>query len=125
MKRLILILLASLAALSAAAEISPRASLGRNDKVNISSPTPTETITRVELSEEQKPFVAAGNAFAVKCLKSLFDDESMVFSPLSLQYALALAANGASGETAAEIVQALGFGEDKAALNSYCNRRCR
>ena len=32
MKRLILILLASLAALSAAAEISPRASLGRNDK---------------------------------------------------------------------------------------------
>ena len=89
--------------------------------IGISSPEPTETISGVELSESQKPFVAAGNEFAVKCLKALFDDENMIFSPLSLQYAFALAANGASGETAAEIVQTLGFGEDKAALNAYCN----
>ena len=89
--------------------------------IGISSPEPTEIISKVDLSEEQKPFVAAGNEFAVKCLKALFDDKNMIFSPLSLQYALALAANGASGETAAEIVQTLGFGEDKAALNAYCN----
>ena len=114
---LALLIAASVAVCSCKDDGTPKVT----NPINISSPTPTETITRVELSEEQKPFVAAGNAFAVKCLKSLFDDESMVFSPLSLQYALALAANGASGETAAEIVQALGFGEDKAALNAYCN----
>ena len=114
---LALVIAASVAVCSCKDDGTPKVT----NPINISSPTPTETITRVELSEEQKPFVVAGNAFAVKCLKSLFDDESMVFSPLSLQYALALAANGASGETAAEIVRTLGFGEDKGALNAYCN----
>lgn len=87
----------------------------------ISSPSPTETISKVELSESQVPFVAAGNEFSLKCLKALFDNKNMVFSPLSLQYALALTANGASGETASEIVEALGFGEDKLSMNAFCN----
>ena len=113
--------LALLAAASVAVCSCKDDNQGVANPIKISSPEPTETITRVELSEEQKPFVAAGNEFAVKCLKSLFDEESMIFSPLSLQYALALTVNGASGETAAEIVRALGFGEDKAALNAYCN----
>ena len=89
--------------------------------IRISSPSPTETISKVELSESQVPFVAAGNEFAIKCLKALFDNKNMVFSPLSLQYALALTANGASGETASEIVETLGFSEDKPSMNAFCN----
>jgi serpin B len=67
--------------------------------------------------------VAGSNAFAFKCLSELYnaDPGSMVFSPLSLQYALAMTVNGASGETAAEITKALGFNADMEALNAYCN----
>ena len=96
-------------------------SAGVVNPIKIASPSPEEQISRVALEDSQIPFVTAGNEFAIKCLKTLYDNENLVFSPLSLQYALALTANGASGETAGEIVRTLGFGEDKAALNAYCN----
>ena len=46
----------------------------------------------------------------------------MVCSPLSLQYALAMTANGAAGETLNEIITTLGYGSEGIdALNAYCN----
>lgn len=95
------------------------------DRINISSPKPKSAITRVSLSDEQKEYVNAGNTFAFNCLKDLYGQSrggSLVFSPLSLQYALAMVANGASGETRDEITSCLGFGEDPDAMNSYCNK---
>ena len=50
----------------------------------------------------------------------MYDDENLVCSPLSLQYALAMTANGASGETFQEIIDFLGYGEEGIdALNEY------
>ena len=93
------------------------------DPIAVSSPRPDAIITKVSLTPEQLTYAAGSNAFALKCLHELFkeDASSMVFSPLSLQYALAMTANGASGETAAEITRVLGFDTDIAAINAYCN----
>lgn len=91
------------------------------DPIDISSPEPTETLTKVTLSEEQQTYMNAGNAFAFNCLEQLYDGNTVIFSPLSLQFALAMAVNGASGETAEEITKALGYGTDVKALNRYCN----
>ncbi len=91
------------------------------DPISISSPTPTEKITKVSLNETQQGYVRAGNAMAFRFLKELYEGKDMVCSPLSLQYALAMTANGASGETLQQIIDFLGYGEDGiAALNEYC-----
>ena len=87
----------------------------------IESPTPTVQISKVSLSESQIPYVAAGNEFALRCLKTIYNDKNIVFSPLSLQYALALTSNGANGESADEITNAMGFDGNQEALNSYLN----
>lgn len=94
------------------------------DRIDICSPVPKEAITRMSLSEEQIDYVNAGNNFAFKCLKDLSDgsNESLIFSPLSLQYALAMAANGASGETREEIINCLGYGKEIDELNTFCNK---
>ena len=94
-----------------------------DEPITLTSPQPTQFINSVSLNEAQKDYVDAGNQFAFNCLGKLFAAEpgSMVFSPLSLQYALAMTVNGASGETAAEITKALGYGTDLKALNEYCN----
>ncbi|NLD21318.1 MAG: serpin family protein [Bacteroidales bacterium] len=93
------------------------------DPIKISSPEPTEFITKVSLTEPQREYVDAGNAFAFKFLQKVYANKqsNVIVSPLSLQYALAMVVNGASGQTASEITSALGFGDDVAALNKYCN----
>ena len=75
--------------------------------ITISSPTPTVAITKVDLNETQKGYVQAGNAMAFRFLKQLYQGKNLVCSPLSLQYALAMTANGASGETLQEIIDFL------------------
>lgn len=93
----------------------------RKDSNQISSPTPTEQITKVTLNETQQGYVAAGNAMAFRFLKEMYKGESLILSPLSLQYALAMTANGASGETLQEIIDFLGYGDERIdALNEYC-----
>ena len=93
-----------------------------DNPISISLPSPTEALTKVVLTEEQQSYVDKGNGFSLNCLAELYKEtgSSMVFSPLSLQYALAMVANGASGETAAEIIKTLGFGEDINSLNEFC-----
>lgn len=90
------------------------------EPIAIESPVPTEQITKVTLNETQKGYVEAGNRMAFRFLEEMFEDENLVCSPLSLQYALAMTANGASGQTLQEIIDFLGYGEDGIdALNEY------
>lgn len=90
------------------------------DPITITSPTPAEQITKVVLSDTQKGYVQAGNAMAFRFLKQLYKGDNLICSPLSLQYALAMTANGASGETLQEMIDFLGYGADGIdALNEY------
>lgn len=89
--------------------------------ITISSPTPTQQISKVSLDDTQKGYVKAGNSMAFRFLSQMYDGSDLILSPLSLQYALAMAANGASGETLQEIIGFLGYGSDGIdALNAYC-----
>jgi serpin B len=68
----------------------------------------------------QSGYVEAGNTMSFKFLKEIYCGENLICSPLSLQYAIAMAANGASGETLQEIIDFLGYGEEGIdALNEY------
>ena len=88
--------------------------------INISSPSPTEQITKVSLTDTQAGYVEAGNSMSFRFLKEMYDGENLICSPLSLQYALAMTANGASGETLQEIIDFLGYGEEGIdAINEY------
>lgn len=88
--------------------------------ISIASPQPTEQIEQVSLTPTQRSYVDAGNKMAFRFLSEVFSDENIVVSPLSLQYAMAMAANGASSETLQEIVDFLGCGSDGiASLNEY------
>ena len=90
------------------------------DPITIESPVPTEQITKVSLDETQKGYVESGNRMAFRFLGEMFENKNLVCSPLSLQYALAMTANGASGQTRQEIIDFLGYGEeDIDALNEY------
>lgn len=90
------------------------------DPITISSPSPTEQITKVSLTDTQAGYVEAGNNMSFRFLEEMYDEENLICSPLSLQYALAMTANGASGETLQEIIDFLGYGEEGIdALNEY------
>ena len=69
------------------------------DPITMETPTPTEQITKVSLTETEKGYMKAGNAMAFRFLDKMYEGTNLIVSPLSLQYALAMTANGASGET--------------------------
>lgn len=93
------------------------------DPIQMSSPQPTEQITKVSLTAEEAAMVQSGNSLTFKLFPLLQQGgKSFVFSPLSLQYALGMTANGASGKTLDQIVAALGFGNDIGKLNALCNK---
>lgn len=88
----------------------------------IEQPTPKTQLTRVGLDETQKGYVKEGNKLSFRFLQQLSQEnrKSFVCSPLSLQLALAMTANGAQGETLQEMLDVLGYGsEGMAALNAY------
>ena len=91
-----------------------------DNPITVSSPSPTEEIWTVCLNEDQSAYVAAGNDMSFKLLGEIYDGENLIYSPLSLQYAMSMVANGAKGETLDEIVDFLGYGKDGLdALNEY------
>lgn len=95
-----------------------------DEPIEITSPTPATVLAKVDLSATQQRYVKSGNALAFRLLQGLYaaDPANMVCSPLSLQYALAMTANGAAGETLNEIITTLGYGSEGIdALNAYCN----
>lgn len=102
-----------------------------NDPIMVSSPQPKEQITKVSLTREEAAMVGYGNELTFKMLPLLREgNKSFIFSPLSIQYALGMTANGASGETLAQMLGTLGFWDknqelassDIHAMNSLCNK---
>ena len=89
---------------------------------SVQSPTPTEQIDKVQLTKAEAGYVSAGNQMAFRLLPKLNEGRNVVYSPLSLQYALAMTANGASGNTLRELVDFLGYGQDIDALNAFSKK---
>ena len=88
----------------------------------IEQPAPKTELTRVALDATQKGYVQEGNKLSFRLLQQLAQENqgSFVCSPLSLQLALAMTANGAEGETLQEMLDVLGYGQEgMAALNAY------
>ena len=101
------------------------------DPIKVSSPQPKEQITKVSLTSQEAAMVGYGNELTFKMLPLLREgNKSFIFSPLSIQYALGMTANGASGETLSQMLGALGFWDknqelissDIQAMNSLCNK---
>lgn len=93
-------------------------------EITVTSPMPTKAIDAVHLTAEQQACVKAGNKLAFNFLYQLHKNHpgNLICSPLSLQYALGMTANGASGQTLTEMLAAMGYGPDGlSALNAYCH----
>lgn len=69
--------------------------------------------TNITLTKSQTELVSAGNALASDLMKIIASNESksFIFSPLSVEYALAMVNNGAAGETENQIRSVIGFGD--------------
>ncbi len=81
-----------------------------------------EKKTYIELTPAQNGIGKQTPAFAWNFFDAVSDNvnENIVVSPLSMEYVLALAANGAAGTTQSEILAALGFdSNDLDNLNTY------
>lgn len=89
---------------------------------SVKPPVPARQISRVSINEEQKGFVSQSNAFGFKLLQHLYhsNQSNIALSPLSIQFALGMTVNGARGETASEVTNVLGFGENVDAINTFC-----
>ena len=69
----------------------------------------------IKLTVGQQKFVEKGNGFALNLLKEVAAQEkkSFMVSPFSVEYVLAMLANGAAGNTRDEILGLLGFGPEQ------------
>lgn len=77
------------------------------------------------LTKAQEGYITADNTFAVNLLSkmdSLYADKGYFFSPISISTALSMLLNGTQGETAKEIIDAIGHGDDIDAVNDYYNQ---
>ena len=108
MKRLIAILLVLAMALGMAA----CSQVSANDLMKDVPAKAVDVLPNMEAG------AAAAADFGVRLFKtSIEEGENTLISPLSVLYALAMTANGADGETLAQMEQVLGMGVDN--LNSY------
>ena len=85
----------------------------------------------ISLTEEEKQLVESNNNFALNLFRKIRESQqttdngqqSLVFSPLSITYALGMMNNGAAGQTQQEINEVLGFGDAGAdAINAFCRK---
>ena len=86
-------------------------------------PKPSEQIDRVPLTRAEESFVQAGNEFAWRLTRKVWeanqDRKSVILSPLSVQYALGMLGNGADAQVAARLAEVLGY-EGTDAINAFC-----
>ena len=85
-------------------------------------PKAAHEIDRVPLTRAEEAFVQAGNQFAWKLTKKVWDGgekKSIILSPLSVQYALGMLGNGADAEVSAQLAAVLGY-EGTDAINEFC-----
>ena len=77
----------------------------------------------IELTKTQSEYVKKNNEVAFTLFKDIMESHNgkgFVFSPLSIEYALSLVANGANGQTQDEILSFLRFSKDDIrGLNDY------
>lgn len=81
------------------------------------------TFKKIELTTRSADLAQAGNSFAINFINRVNKAEKgdWFVSPLSMQFLLGMLLNGANGQTAAEICDVLGYGEDEvAAVNEFC-----
>lgn len=80
------------------------------------------------LTDAQDSIIAKNNAFAVKLFEKTAKMQSTVISPVSVSYLMAMLANGANGQTKADIMKALQLEEkdldDMNALYKMMIQRC-
>ena len=81
---------------------------------------------RIDLRSEEQTMVGADQSFAFEFFENIFleeaagDNENFMVSPLSLSMALAMTANGASGETKAAMYETLKLGDfSDDVINAY------
>lgn len=86
--------------------------------------TPLTPPVKIELSAAERTSVADINALGARMFAELYDatESTPAFSPLSAQMAMALTANGATGETLDEMLAVLCPGGTLADLNSLCKK---
>ena len=69
------------------------------------------------LTEQQRTFVADNNAFTLKFIKTVNDEDksgkSFIYSPLSITYVMSMVNAAAEGETERELEQTLGFHQSR------------
>ena len=85
-------------------------------------PKAEHEIAAVPLTRAEQTFVQAGNEFAWKLTKKVWESgekKSLIISPLSVQYALGMLGNGADAAVSAQIADVLGY-EGKDAVNGFC-----
>ena len=97
-------------------------SCNRDNVINSNTPLPVakERID-IQLTNTQAQYIIKGNELSLKLLNDIIKanpGKSIVFSPLSIEYLLAMLANGADGTTLDEIKGFLGF-SDIDELNSF------
>lgn len=94
------------------------------DPFVMASPQPAQSIVGLSLTKAENEYAAAGNSFALQLFQVLrHNEKNFILSPLSIQYALGMTANGASGETLDQLVKALGFADGQIdQLNAFCNK---
>ena len=91
-------------------------------------PKAAHEIDRVPLTRAEETFVQAGNQFAWKLTKKVWDEgekKSLIISPLSVQYALGMLGNGADAAMAAQIADVLGYEGTDAILVSDEKQRMK
>ena len=100
-KTAVLLVAAACAVLPACNKIDP----GTPGKVEAAELVP------IELTEVEQAVNVASNAFGLKLFRELQEEgKNMAISPLSISLALSMAAEGADGDTYAEMARVLGWG---------------
>ena len=72
----------------------------------------TQPAPVIELTPGEARVASSGNAIAFKLLGMIEEEGNFMISPLSLNFAMAMAWNGAAGNTAGQIQKALGFPQE-------------
>ena len=90
-------------------------------KGDASTKEQVEPAKSIELTTKQGEKVAADNRFGLKMFKEVSGEPNTFFSPLSLNLALGMLYNGASGDTRVEMAEVLGMGEgmEEEEVNQY------
>lgn len=113
-----------LPALAAAALLM--ASCSNEDAEDVRTVDMMPKTTFVELNDEQMDMVQTNNDFSFNLLRAVagqMQGQSFAMSPLSVIYNLGMINDGASGETQAEIVKALGLNKQGVQeLNELCQK---